>query len=191
MDILSSMFFLYYRLKLSRKTMLNKITNLIRTVYQNYFELGAGFGALIIVCMAILMDKLLYLHACPLCIMTRYLLLLITIISFTGYFFKRIRLLTRLITLFLGLLGVVVNLRQIYIQNLSAEEIAQLAPNCGMPLETQIEFFGFFQGIMNAFQGGPTCAEDGWRFIFNFSEWALIFFVVYITSALFKIMTSR
>ena len=83
------------------------------------------------------------------------------------------------------------NLRQIYIQNLSAEEIAQLAPNCGMPLETQIEFFGFFQGIMNAFQGGPTCAEDGWRFIFNFSEWALIFFVVYITSALFKIMTSR
>ena len=176
------MFFLYYRLKLSRKTMLNKITNLIRTVYQNYFELGAGFGALIIVCMAILMDKFLYLNACPLCIMTRYLFLFIAIISFTGYFFKRIRLLTRLLTLFL---------RQIYIQNLSAEEIAQLAPNCGMPLETQIEFFGFFQGIMNAFQGGPTCAEDGWRFIFNFSEWALIFFVVYITSALFKIMTSR
>jgi disulfide bond formation protein DsbB len=180
MDILSSMFFLYYRLKLSRKTMLNKITNLIRTVYQNYFELGAGFGALIIVCMAILMDKLLYLHACPLCIMTRYLFLFLAMISFTG-----------LLTLFLGLLGVVVNLRQIYIQNLSAEEIAQLAPNCGMPLETQIEFFGFFQGIMNAFQGGPTCAEDGWRFIFNFSEWALIFFIVYITSALFKILTSR
>jgi len=191
MDILSSMFFLYYRLKLSRKTMLNKITNLIRTVYQNYFELGAGFGALIIVCMAILMDKFLYLDACPLCIMTRYLFIFITIVSFIGYFFKKIRLLTRVLTLFLGLLGVIVNLRQIYIQNLSAEEITQLAPNCGMPLETQIEFFGFFQGIMNAFQGGPTCAEDGWRFIFNFSEWALIFFVVYITSALFKIMTSR
>ena len=67
----------------------------------------------------------------------------------------------------------------------------QLAPNCGMPLETQIEFFGFFQGIMNAFQGGPTCAEDGWRFIFNFSEWALIFFVVYITATLFKLRASR
>ena len=191
MDILSSMFFLYYRLKLSRKTMLNKITNLIRTVYQNYFELGAGFGALIIVCMAILMDKFLYLDACPLCIMTRYLFVFITIVSFIGYFFKRIRLLTRVLTLFLGLLGVIVNLRQIYIQNLSAEKIAQLAPNCGMPLETQIEFFGFFQGIMNAFQGGPTCAEDGWRFIFNFSEWALIFFVVYITATLFKLIASR
>lgn len=185
------MFFLYYRLKLSRKTMLNKITNLIRTVYQNYFELGAGFGALIIVCMAILMDKFLYLDACPLCIMTRYLFVFITIVSFIGYFFKKIRLLTRALTLFLGLLGVIVNLRQIYIQNLSAEEIAQLAPNCGMPLETQIEFFGFFQGIMNAFQGGPTCAEDGWRFIFNFSEWALIFFVVYITATLFKLIASR
>ena len=191
MDILSSMFFLYYRLKPSRKTMLNKITNLIRTVYQNYFELGAGFGALIIVCMAILMDKFLYLDACPLCIMTRYLFVFITIVSFIGYFFKKIRLLTRVLTLFLGLLGVIVNLRQIYIQNLSAEEIAQLAPNCGMPLETQIEFFGFFQGIMNAFQGGPTCAEDGWRFIFNFSEWALIFFAIYITATLFKLIASR
>ena len=191
MDILSSMFFLYYRLMLSRKTLLNKITNLIRTVYQNYFELGAGFGALIIVCMAILMDKFLYLDACPLCIMTRYLFVFITIVSFIGYFFKEIRLLTRALTLFLGLLGVIVNLRQIYIQNLSAEEIAQLAPNCGMPLETQIEFFGFFQGIMNAFQGGPTCAEDGWRFIFNFSEWALIFFAVYITATLFKLIASR
>jgi disulfide bond formation protein DsbB len=44
---------------------------------------------------------------------------------------------------------------------------------------------------MNAFQGGPTCAEDGWRFIFNFSEWALIFFVVYITATLFKLRASR
>ncbi|MDC0587996.1 hypothetical protein OAO80_01925, partial [Gammaproteobacteria bacterium] len=67
------MFFLYYRFKPFRKTMLNKITNLIRTVYQNYFELGAGFGALMIVCMAILMERFMYLNACPLCIMTRYL----------------------------------------------------------------------------------------------------------------------
>ena len=191
MDILSSMFFLYYRFKPFRKTMLNKITNLIRTVYQNYFELGAGFGALMIVCMAILMDKFMYLNACPLCIMTRYLFLFIAAVSFLGYFFKKIRFLTRSLTSLLGLLGVIVNLRQIYLQNLSPEEIALLAPNCGMPLETQIEFFGFYNGIMNAFQGGPTCAEDGWRFVFNLSEWALVFFLVYITASLFKILSSR
>jgi len=171
--------------------MFNKVIGIIKTVYQNYFEIGATIGALLIVGMAIVMDRLLYLDACPLCIMTRYLFMFIAAVSFVGLVFKRIRILSRLLTVFFGVLGLIVNSRQIYLQNLSAEEISMLTPNCGMPLETQIEYFGFFAGISRAFEGGPTCAEDGWRFIFNFAEWALIFFIVFVSASVLKLALKR
>ena len=75
--------------------------------------------------------------------------------------------------------GVGVTSRQIYIQNLSSEGLTNLS-GCGMPLETTIEFYGFFGGIYKTLQGGPSCAEEGWRFIFNFAEWGLIFFLIFI-----------
>lgn len=171
--------------------MFNKVIGIIKTVYQNYFEIGATIGALLIVGMAIVMDRLLYLDACPLCIMTRYLFMFIAAVSFVGLVFKRIRILSRLLTVFFGVLGLIVNSRQIYLQNLSAEEISMLTPNCGMPLETQIEYFGFFAGISRAFEGGPTCAEDGWRFIFNFAEWALIFFIIFVSASVLKLALKR
>ena len=171
--------------------MFNKVIGIIKTVYQNYFEIGATIGALLIVGMAVVMDRLLYLDACPLCIMTRYLFIFIAAISFIGFLFKKTRFLSRLLTVFFGVLGLIVNSRQIYLQNLSADEISMLTPNCGMPLETQIEYFGFFAGISRAFEGGPTCAEDGWRFIFNFAEWALIFFAVFICASALKLVSRK
>jgi disulfide bond formation protein DsbB len=171
--------------------MFNKVIGIIKTVYQNYFEIGATIGALLIVGMAVVMDRLLYLDACPLCIMTRYLFIFIAAVSFIGFLFKKTRLLSRLLIVFFGVLGLIVNSRQIYLQNLSADEISMLTPNCGMPLETQIEYFGFFAGISRAFEGGPTCAEDGWRFIFNFAEWALIFFVVFVFASALKLVSRK
>ena len=171
--------------------MFNKVIEIIKTVYQNYFELGATIGALLIVGMAVVMDRLLYLDACPLCIMTRYLFMFIAVVSFVGFVFKRIRILFRLLIVFFGVLGLIVNSRQIYLQNLSVEEISMLTPNCGMPLETQIEYFGFFAGISRAFEGGPTCAEDGWKFIFNFAEWALIFFIIFVSASVLKLALKR
>ena len=171
--------------------MFNKVIGIIKTVYQNYFEIGATIGALLIVGMAVVMDRLLYLDACPLCIMTRYLFIFIAAISFIGFLFKKTRFLSRLLTVFFGVLGLIVNSRQIYLQNLSADEISMLTPNCGMPLETQIEYFGFFAGISRAFEGGPPCAEDGWRFIFNFAEWALIFFAVFVCASALKLVSRK
>ena len=46
-------------------------------------------------------------------------------------------------------------------------------------IKFQIEYFGFFGGIANAYKGGPTCAEVNWEFIFNFAEWGFIFFLVF------------
>jgi hypothetical protein len=84
--------------------------------------------------------------------------------------------------------GLAVTGKQIYLQNLSQEEISNLPMGCGMPLETQIEYFGFFGGIANAYKGGPTCAEVNWSFIFNFAEWGFIFFLVFLISSILKIL---
>ena len=82
--------------------MFNKVIGIIKTVYQNYFEIGATIGALLIVVMAVVMDRLLYLDACPLCIMTRYLFIFIAAVSFIGFLFKKTRFLSRLLIVFLG-----------------------------------------------------------------------------------------
>ena len=125
------------------------------------------------------MDVVLALYACPLCILTRYVFGAFGFFSLIAAFNNSFNLLQNFLIVGSLFFGIGVTSRQIYIQNLSSEGLTSLS-GCGMPLETTIEFYGFFGGIYRALQGGPSCAEDGWRFIFNFAEWGLIFFLIFI-----------
>ena len=171
--------------------MFKRLKNFTISVYQNYFEIAACLGASLIIILAIFMDYILGLQACPMCMMTRYLFGVISVIAFLSFLIKKIYLLDKLLIVLTSVCGLAVTGKQIYLQNLSPEEISNLPMSCGMPLETQIEYFGFFAGISRAFEGGPTCAEDGWRFIFNFAEWALIFFIVFVSASVLKLALKR
>jgi disulfide bond formation protein DsbB len=120
--------------------------------------------------------------------MTRYVFGIIAVISFLGFIAKKLFLIDKFLIVLASLAGLAVSGKQIYLQNLSQEEISNLPARCGMPLETQIEYFGFFGGIANAYKGGPTCAEVNWSFIFNFAEWGFIFFLVFLISSILKIL---
>jgi len=163
------------------------LKNFTISVYQNYFEIASCLGATTIILLAILMDKILVLQACPMCIMTRYVFGIIAVISFLGFIAKKLFIIDKYLIVLASLAGIAVTSKQIYLQNLSPEEISNLPMGCGMPLETQIEYFGFFGGIANAYKGGPTCAEVNWSFIFNFAEWGFIFFVIFFVSSILKI----
>ena len=167
--------------------MFKRLKNFIISVYQNYFEIASCLGATTIILLAILMDKILVLQACPMCIMTRYVFGIIAVISFLGFIAKKLFIIDKYLIALASLAGIAVTSKQIYLQNLSPEEISNLPMGCGMPLETQIEYFGFFGGIANAYKGGPTCAEVNWSFIFNFAEWGFIFFVIFFVSSILKI----
>ncbi|EJP74046.1 MAG: putative disulfide bond formation protein B [SAR86 cluster bacterium SAR86B] len=167
--------------------MFKRLKNFIISVYQNYFEIASCLGATTIILLAILMDKILVLQACPMCIMTRYVFGIIAVISFLGFIAKKLFIIDKYLIVLASLAGIAVTSKQIYLQNLSPEEISNLPMGCGMPLETQIEYFGFFGGIANAYKGGPTCAEVNWSFIFNFAEWGFIFFVIFFVSSILKI----
>jgi disulfide bond formation protein DsbB len=167
--------------------MFKRLKNFIISVYQNYFEIASCLGATSIILLAILMDKILALQACPMCIMTRYVFGIIAVVSFLGFIAKKLFIIDKFLILLASLAGIAVTGKQIYLQNLSPEEISNLPMGCGMPLETQIEYFGFFGGIANAYKGGPTCAEVNWSFIFNFAEWGFVFFVIFFVSSILKI----
>jgi disulfide bond formation protein DsbB len=167
--------------------MFKRLKNSTISVYQNYFEIASCIGATTIILLAILMDKILALQACPMCMMTRYIFGIIAVISFLGFMVKKLFIIDKFLVVLASLAGMAVTGKQIYLQNLSPEEISNLPMGCGMPLETQIEYFGFFGGIANAYKGGPTCAEVNWSFIFNFAEWGFLFFVIFLTSSILKI----
>ena len=167
--------------------MINHLKSFIKSVYQNYFEIASCLGASAIILLAVIMDNVLGLEACPMCIMTRYIFGMIAVISLIGIITNRFFIINKLLMVLSSIAGITVTGKQIYLQNLSEEQISSLSMGCGMPLNVQIEYFGFFGGIANAFKGGPTCAEVNWEFIFNFAEWGFIFFTVFFIVSILKI----
>ena len=148
-------------------------------IYVKRFHLNNAILGLSIITIAWIMDIVLALYACPLCILTRYIFGAFAVFSLVTALNNRFKFLNNLLIFGSLIFGVGVTSRQIYIQNLSSEGLTNLS-GCGMPLETTIEFYGFFGGLYKTLQGGPSCAEEGWRLIFNFAEWGLIFFLAFI-----------
>ena len=168
--------------------MYKNISKFIKHTYQMHFELAAAISAIMIVLIAAVMDKFLYLQACPMCILTRYVFGLIALSAIIGILFKK-PIIGQLLIIISSLIGILVTTRQIYIQNMPIEDISKLS-GCGMPFNTQVEYFGIIEAIKKTLAGGPSCAEDGWRFIFNFAEWGFIFFLVFLICAVFKLKNS-
>ena len=124
------------------------------------------------------MFDVLGIYPCPMCIVQRWCF------AFAGFFalglsiFKNNLLNTILMVGLYAFLifGILFSSRQIFVQNLPIDELISIG-GCGMPFSTMVEYQGLFNALIMAYQGGPSCAEDGWRFIFNFAEWALIAFL--------------
>ena len=134
------------------------------------------------------MDRIFFLQACPLCILTRYVFVLLALSALASMIIKN-KVLGRLLIIVSSSLGLLVTSRQIYIQSMSLEDISQLS-GCSMPFHTQVEYFGIIEAINKTLAGGPSCAEDGWRFLFNFAEWGFIFFLIYLVSTILKLRKS-
>ena len=113
---------------------------------------------------------------CPLCILQRWAFGLIALVGL----FLIIPNLPSLIAKFLMFLaslcaaaGAVIAGRQIYLQHLPSDQI----PTCAPPMDFLLDTLPFLEVIQTILKGDGNCAEIQWKFIFNFAEWALIFFV--------------
>ena len=162
-----------------------KILTLIKNIFQNHFELSVVASSIFIVLMAITMDWIFFLQACPLCILTRYVFVLLALTALISMVIRN-KIFGRLLIAASSSIGLLVTSRQIYIQNMSLEDISQLS-GCSMPFHTQVDYFGILDAVNRTLAGGPSCAEDGWRFIFNFAEWGFLFFLIYLICTILRL----
>ena len=157
---------------------------MFKKIFNTHFELGVAVSSTMIVILAIAMDLIFFLQACPMCILTRYVFMLVAVSGLIAFLINK-KIPGHILILISSILGLLVTSRQIYIQNMSLEDIDMLS-GCSMPFHTQVEYFGLIEAITRTLAGGPSCAEDGWRFVLNFAEWGFVFFFIYLISTLFK-----
>ena len=117
-----------------------------------------------------------YYDPCPLCILQRWSFAFIALcgalMMIPGLYLVIRKTLLLLAGLF-SMCGFVIAGRQIYLQNLPSDQV----PTCAPPMDFLMDTLPIFEVIQTILLGDGNCAEYEWRFIFNFAEWALIFFV--------------
>ena len=135
------------------------------------FSLGIG-----LIVGAYMFEVIGYYDPCPLCILQRwsfgFIALCGALMMIPGLYLviKKALLLTA--GLF-SMSGVIISGRQIYLQNIPSDQV----PTCAPPMDFLLDTLPIFEVIQTILLGDGNCAEYDWRFIFNFAEWALIFFV--------------
>ncbi|MBD62598.1 MAG: disulfide bond formation protein B [Gammaproteobacteria bacterium] len=152
--------------------------NFVKTILHLPSLVNFGLGVALIVC-AYIFEIFGYYNPCPLCILQRWSFALIALcgilmaIPGTHVLYKKSLLLMAII---FASCGSIIAGRQIYLQNLPSD----LVPTCAPPMDFLMETLPFFEVIQTILLGDGNCAEYEWRFIFNFAEWALLFFVLLI-----------
>ena len=89
--------------------MFKKIINMYKNIYANHFEIASFLSASAIILLAILLDNLLNLRACPLCILTRYIFGAIAVVSLIGFFIKKFYVLNKLLIILASIYGIAVS----------------------------------------------------------------------------------
>ena len=118
-----------------------------------------------------------YYDPCPLCILQRWsfgLIALCGVLLMIPGLHLLIRKSLLLMAVFFSFSGGMIAGRQIFLQNLPSDQV----PTCAPPMDFLMDTLPIFEVIQTILLGDGNCAEYEWRFIFNFAEWALIFFVL-------------
>ena len=134
---------------------------------------GLGIGLIV---GAYMFEVIGYYDPCPLCILQRwsfgFIALCGALMMIPGLYLVIKKALLLIAGLF-SISGVIISGRQIYLQNIPSDQV----PTCAPPMDFLLDTLPIFEVIQTILLGDGNCAEYDWRFIFNFAEWALIFFV--------------
>ena len=129
-----------------------------------------------------------YYDPCPLCILQRWTFGFIAVCGLVLLIPNLYPLINKIILFIASLLslgGGMIAGRQIYLQHLPADQI----PTCAPPMDFLMDTLPFLELIQTILLGDGNCAEYQWRFIFNFAEWALLFFVMLFVYNLYFIFS--
>lgn len=106
----------------------------------------------------------LQLDPCPLCVITRIIVMTMAVIFCLGLLHNPKQAGQRFygsLNLLVGLTGFGVQLRHIWLQNLPPDQVPACGPDLGFLLQTQ----PVFSALRSVFQGSGDCAEIDWIFM--------------------------
>ncbi len=129
------------------------------------------------------------LEPCPLCMAQRIavgalgiVLLLATLHNPAGGLGRRIY---AGLTFLCAAAGAALAGRQVWLQNLPADQV----PACGPGLEYMLETFPLSEVILTMIQGTGDCAKVDWTFLgLSIAGWMLVWFVAFMGFALFQLL---
>lgn len=124
-------------------------------------------------------------NPCPLCLLQRFMLILLGVIFLFGSIL-RVKKITRIIIALLAsmtaLAGLFLSARQVWLQTLPKENMA----DCGVSLRYMLEMLPFDQVMQKVLQGSAECAQTGWEFIgISLAGWSLCFFLLFFVISIF------
>ena len=126
------------------------------------------------------LEAILLLEPCPLCMVDRGILVAIAIVCFVAFVHNAngiMRWVYTSVATLLGLLGVGVAARHIWLQGLPPDQV----PECGPDLSYMLDVFPLGDVIKRIFTGSGQCAEVSWTFLgMTIPQQTLLLFIVLI-----------
>lgn len=122
------------------------------------------------------LEKTLFLDPCPLCMLDRVVLLALGSVFLIAALHAPLSVgqkVYQLLTLLLGLLGIAIGTRHVWLQHLPADQVPECGPGLGFMMDT----LPFAQVLMKILQGSGECAEVQWQLLgLSIPEQTLILF---------------
>ncbi|MCG2633929.1 MAG: disulfide bond formation protein B [Gammaproteobacteria bacterium] len=130
------------------------------------------------------LQLVLALEPCPLCMLQRVLVVVLTLLFLLALIHNPQgwgRRLYALLGTLVSTAGVVVAGRHVWLQHLPPEKV----PACGPGLEFILQAFPFSDAVAMIFKGSGECAEVVWRFLgLSIPEWTLLAFIGFLIGGL-------
>ena len=132
---------------------------------------------------ALVMEHLLELTPCPLCLMQRIWFAIAGLISLAALIHSPRWGIYPLLTMLAGLVGGGFAIRQLYLQSLPEDQV----PACGPDMAYMLENFPLADVLAAMTSGTGDCAAVVWQFGLTIPGWALVGFVVVIALAVIQL----
>lgn len=114
------------------------------------------------------------LEPCPLCLLQRWVLIIITLFLFVSLLHRQYFKPYAIIVMFFSTLGAMVAGRQVWLQHLPEAE----QPLCGPGLSFLLENFPLTEALSYVFEGSGECAIVDWTFLGqSLAVWSLFIFI--------------
>ncbi len=158
---------------------------------RRFFALmGAASLGLIIV--ALIFEHMLLLEPCLLCYAQRACVYVVILLSLVGYLHKNQSLVVLrtyvVLAIIIILCGMLLSIRQLYLQNLPPE----LVPSCGPDIDYLFETLPILEVFMLAIRGDGNCAEVLWSFLgISIPGWLLVAFSAQFIYAAISLIISK